>query len=79
MHALSAEGARLYQLAACFDIQVTEAHHALGDAFTTAQLFQRFLSIISKAGVNTIGELMRIGTPFKAGDVFALPNEFSNF
>jgi DNA polymerase-3 subunit epsilon len=67
----------LYQLAACFDIEVSEAHHALGDAFTTAQLFQRFLPIISKGGVNTIGELMSIGTPFKSGKFFLQPNEFS--
>lgn len=69
----------LYQLAAFFDIEVNETHHAQGDAFTTAQLFQRFLSIISKAGVNTIGELMSIGTPFKAGERFSLANEFNNF
>ncbi len=69
----------LYRIAEFFDIDVSEAHHALADAFTTAQLFQRFLPILGQAGADDIDEILRIGTPFKGGDRFRLSGEFSNF
>jgi hypothetical protein len=49
------------------------------DAFTTAQLFQRFLPLLIEAGAKDIGDLLKLGIPFKGGDRFSLSGEFSNF
>ena len=72
-------GYRLYDIVKCFNIPVNGAHNALMDAFTTAQLFQRFLPLIIEAGAKEIGDLLKIGIPFKGGDRFRLSGEFSNF
>lgn len=53
----------LFSLAKKYGIQVTGAHNALMDAFVTAQLFQRFLSVLPKLGVKTIKDLVKIGRP----------------
>ncbi len=70
---------RLFDIAKCFGIPVNGAHNAIKDAFTTAQLFQRFLPFLAEAGVSDIKDLLRRGTPFKGGDSFKLTNEFGNF
>jgi len=57
----------LFSLASKYSIPVKEAHNALNDAFITAQLFQRFLSILSEFGVQTVDDLLRIGNPRKPG------------
>lgn len=72
-------GFRLYDIVKCFDIAVNGAHNAVMDAFTTAQLLQRFLPLLAEAGVHDIGDLLRIGIPFKGGDNFKLTSVFSNF
>jgi DNA polymerase-3 subunit epsilon len=72
-------GYKLHDIVKCFDIAVNGAHNALMDAFTTAQLLQRFLPLLAEAGVHDIGDLLRIGKPFKGGDNFRLTNEFGNF
>ena len=72
-------GYRLYDIVKCFSIPVNGAHNALMDAFITAQLFQRFLPLIIEAGAKEIGDLLKIGIPFKGGDRFRLSGEFSNF
>ncbi len=72
-------GYRLYDIVKCFDIAVNGAHNALMDAFTTAQLLQRFLPLLAEAGVRDLGDLLRIGTPFKGGDNFRQTGEFGNF
>ena len=72
-------GYRLYDIVKCFGIPVNGAHNALMDAFTTAQLFQRFLPLIIEAGAKEIGDLLKIGIPFKGGDRFRLSGEFGNF
>ncbi len=72
-------GYRLYDIAKCFDVPVSNAHNAVMDAFTTAQLFQRFLPLLQESGVDDIDDLLRIGIPFKGGDSFRLTNEFGNF
>jgi DNA polymerase-3 subunit epsilon len=72
-------GYRLYDIVKCFSIPVNGAHNALMDAFTTAELFQRFIPLILEAGANDIGDLIKLGTPFKGGDRFRLSGEFSNF
>jgi DNA polymerase-3 subunit epsilon len=69
----------LYRLARCLDIQVAEAHNALVDAFTSAQLFQRFLPLLSESGITTVGELLRIGDPFQGSDRFRSSGEIGNF
>jgi DNA polymerase-3 subunit epsilon len=53
----------LFSLADRYGIQVTGAHNALMDAFVTAQLFQRFLSLLPKLGVKTVKDLVKIGRP----------------
>lgn len=53
----------LFALAREYNIPVSEAHNALSDAFMTAQLFQRFLSILPGHGVKTVGDLFIIGKP----------------
>jgi DNA polymerase III subunit epsilon len=70
---------KLYDLAKCFGIEVSGAHKALMDAFMTAQLFQRLLPLLARAGVGSAGELVRIGSPFKGGDRFKMSGEISNF
>ncbi|HSA78853.1 MAG TPA: 3'-5' exonuclease, partial [Nitrospirota bacterium] len=72
-------GYRLYDIVKCFNIPVNGAHNALMDAFTTAQLFQRFLPLIIEAGAKDIGDLLKIGMPFKGGDRFRSSGEFNNF
>ena len=72
-------GYRLYDIVRCFDIAVNGAHNAIMDAFTTAQLMQRFFPLLAEAGVHDMGDLLRIGTPFRGGDNFRLTNEFGNF
>lgn len=70
---------RLFDIGKCFGVPVNGAHNAFKDAFTTAQLLQRFLPLLIEAGVSDIKDLLRRGTPFKGGDSFKLTNEFSNF
>lgn len=65
----------LYRLSQCLDISVSEAHHALSDAFITAQVFQRFLPLLHEQGITTIGELARIGDPTGGGDRFRSTGE----
>jgi len=72
-------GYRLYDIVKCYGIQVNGAHNALMDAFTTAQLLQRFLPLLKEAGAKDISDLLTIGIPFKGGDRFGLLGEFGNF
>ncbi|HWR71738.1 MAG TPA: 3'-5' exonuclease [Nitrospirota bacterium] len=53
----------LFTLAKKHHIPVAKAHDALGDAFITAQLFQRFLRSLPSLGVRTLKELLKIGRP----------------
>lgn len=70
---------RLYDIVKEFAIPVNGAHNALMDAFITAQLFQRFIPLLAGMGAVELGELLRIGSPFKGGDRFRLTGEFGNF
>jgi DNA polymerase III subunit epsilon len=70
---------RLYDIVKYFGIPVNGVHNAISDAYTTAQLFQRFLPLLAEAGAATREDLLRIGAPFKGGDRFAVDSEFSNF
>ena len=73
-----AEG-RLHDMVKCFGIPVSGAHNALMDAFASAQLFQRYIPALIGAGARDVGELLKIGIPFKGGDRFELTGEFLNF
>jgi DNA polymerase-3 subunit epsilon len=68
----------LYRLAQCLDIPLSEEHHALMDAFITAQVFQRFLTLLMGEGISTIGDLIRIGDPLGGGDRFRSTGEIGN-
>jgi DNA polymerase-3 subunit epsilon len=60
---LDKPGGSLFDLAAAFQIPVEEAHTALGDAYVTAQLFQRLLPLLAQAGVRDLSSLCRVGSP----------------
>jgi DNA polymerase-3 subunit epsilon len=72
-------GYRLYDIVKCFGIPVNGAHNAIMDAYTTAQLFQRFLPLLTESGARDIGDLLNIGIPFEGGDRFRQSGEISNF
>ncbi len=69
---------RLYDIAKCFGIPVNGAHKALMDAFIAAQLFQRFVPLFIESGIRNIGELLKVGNPFKGGDRFRTSGEIGN-
>jgi DNA polymerase-3 subunit epsilon len=68
----------LYKLARCLDIAIAESHHAMVDAFITAQVFQRFLSLLEQERIMTVGDLVRIGDPHGGGDRFRSSGEIGN-
>jgi DNA polymerase-3 subunit epsilon len=72
-------GFRLYDIAKSIGITVNSSHNAIADAFTTAQLLQRFIPLLKEAGVHDIGELLRRGKPFEGGDRFRITGDFGNF
>lgn len=72
-------GYRLYDIATSMGIPVNTSHNAIADAFTTAQLLQRFIPLLLEAGVHDIGELLRRGKPFEGGDRFRITGDFGNF
>jgi DNA polymerase-3 subunit epsilon len=72
-------GYRLYDIATNLGIPVNASHNAIADAFTTAQLLQRFIPLLQEAGVYDIGELLRRGKPFEGGDRFRITGDFGNF
>jgi DNA polymerase-3 subunit epsilon len=59
---------RLPALAQALGVPCRGAHNALGDAFVTAQVFQRLLRRLERWGIATTGELLRIGNPRRALD-----------
>jgi DNA polymerase III epsilon subunit-like protein len=70
---------QLYDIARYFDIEVNGAHNAMIDAFITAQIFQRFIPVLSKAGMRSAEDLVRITKNFKGGDRNTLSFNISNF
>jgi DNA polymerase III subunit epsilon len=69
---------RLYDIARSFGVTVSSAHHALMDAYITAQMFQRMIPLLRQSGARTIGDLVRIGRPFEGGDRSKATGEFCN-
>jgi len=57
------ENRDLFSLAKKYHIPVSEAHNALMDAFITAQIFQRFLTVLPGMGIRTVKDLLSIGRP----------------
>jgi DNA polymerase III subunit epsilon len=55
------ENVDLVSLAGRYGLELLETHHALYDAFLTAQLWQRLIQQLDKAAIKTLGELLRIG------------------
>lgn len=62
-HSNQVSGMSLFELAAAFEIPVEAAHTAIGDAYVTAQLFQRLLPQLIRAGVRDLASLRRVGDP----------------
>lgn len=60
---IAVPGLSLFDLAAAFEIPVEEAHRAIGDAYVTAQLFQRLLPLLLQAGIQDLPGLLRAGNP----------------
>jgi DNA polymerase-3 subunit epsilon len=50
----------LPSVAAHYAVAVHDAHHALVDAFVTAQVWQRMLPQLERAGIATLGQALRI-------------------
>lgn len=57
---------RLPELAEALGVPRSREHHALADAFVTAQVFQRLLLSLPRWGVASLGQLLRIGDPRRA-------------
>ena len=51
----------LISVARSYGLEVAAVHHALGDAFLTARLWQRMIYALQSAGIRTLGEALRIG------------------
>lgn len=49
-------------LAKFYNIPVQDMHHALSDAFVTAQLWQRMLHVLQKRGIDNLKKLLKIGS-----------------
>ena len=62
-HAGLTEDVDLLTLSQRYEIPVSEAHNALNDAFVTAQLFQRFLTMLRHFKIRTAEDLVKIGKP----------------
>lgn len=55
----------LASLARRYGLDARQAHHALSDALLTAELWQRLIYALEKAGVRTLRQALRIGKPFR--------------
>lgn len=69
----------LYEIALSLDIPVKGAHNALGDAFITAQVFQRILHVLMNLGVTSFKELYGVSNPSKVGDALRLSATIGSF
>jgi len=59
---------RLPELAQALGVPCGREHHALADAFVTAQVFQRLLLRLPRWEVATLDRLLRIGDPSRVRD-----------
>jgi DNA polymerase III subunit epsilon len=72
-------GLSLFDLAGAFEIPVEKGHTALGDAYITAQLFQRFLPLLAGAGVTHLPGLLRLGDPLRQAENLLAPGGHVQF
>lgn len=77
--ALPIVGLSLFDLARAFEIPVGEAHSAIGDAYVTAQLFQRFLPYLAEEGVMDLAGLLRVGNPNRQTEQLLKPEGAAHF
>lgn len=70
---------QLYDMARYFDIEVNGAHNAMIDAFITAQIFQRLIPVLCRAGIRNAEDLVRLTKNFKGGDRNTISCNISNF
>jgi DNA polymerase III subunit epsilon len=73
------ENKNLYDIAAGFEIPIKGAHNALGDAYITAQVFQRILHAFTDTGAQNVEDLCRVSNPTKVGDALRQSMKTSNF
>jgi DNA polymerase III alpha subunit (gram-positive type) len=71
-------GPGLYDIARRFGIPVSGAHNSEMDAYITAQVFQRYIPMLSEHGIDSVGALLSAGSPGKGGDAAALHGEISS-
>ena len=55
------EDVSLASLARTYGLQFRESHHALDDAFLTAQLWQKLMALLTEHGIHDLDALLRIG------------------
>ena len=60
----------LHEIAEVFDIKVSNLHDAIYDAFITAQIFQREISMIQRIQASWFEFLKKIGKPHVSGYMF---------
>jgi DNA polymerase-3 subunit epsilon len=77
--AASLPGLNLIELARLFEIPVVGAHTALGDAYITAQLFQRLLPLLVEAGIRDLKGLLRVGDPNRQAENLIGPRGQAHF
>lgn len=65
----------LFELCKAFGVPVEGAHSALGDAYMTAQLLQRLLGAAAPLGLESLQDLLRIGSRDFTGDHLAGPEQ----
>jgi DNA polymerase-3 subunit epsilon len=65
----------LFELCKAFGVPVEGAHSALGDAYMTAQLFQRLLGAAAPLGLDSLQNLLRIGSRDFTGDHLVGPEQ----
>jgi DNA polymerase-3 subunit epsilon len=72
-------GLSLFELAHLFDIPVAEGHTAIGDAYITAQLFQRLLPLLLESGIQDLKSLLRVGDPNRQAENLIGPRGHAHF
>lgn len=72
-------GLSLFRLAEAFDIPIEKAHTAIGDAYVTAQFFQRLLPFLVHAGVRDLAGLRRVGDPLRQTANLVAPDGHAHF
>jgi DNA polymerase-3 subunit epsilon len=70
---------RVYDIAKYYGIDVSSTHNAIIDAYITAQIFQRFIPVLIGAGIQNVGDLMKLSGRLKGGERQTLSRGLYNF